>query len=60
MKRCVTKVESICALQQLLVGDGELGNECMEREPKQWQHEQQHQGDFEQCPLRELVRSAFF
>jgi hypothetical protein len=30
--------------QQLLVGDGEQWHECVEREPQQWQHEQQYQG----------------
>jgi len=28
-------------LQQLLVGDGELRHECLERGSVKWQHEQQ-------------------
>lgn len=43
--------------RQPLVGDGEFGHECLERQPLQWQHEQQPQGQCEPgalCPVTEL------
>lgn len=49
------KVDSRClgfASRQLLELYSELGHERLEREPQQWQHEQQQQDERQQSPLR--------